>query len=181
MPLSFCSHPRIPVPCSLFPVPLLLLLLLGCGYRPASTTLPGDVRSVRLQPPSPGKTGEPELSQMMVAELARALARQGVRVTTSGSAGAVLETKFLALQLTHSVLSPARARITARGMRLRVEFRLRDSGDRTLWRSGLVVARRTWPMHGRSSVTSESSRRVALSQLAADAARQCVELMTSGF
>ena len=159
---------------------LLLILLAACGYRPVGATLPGDVRKLRVMQPSPGKTGAPALSRMMAAELIRALGRVGVTVTTSGNAHGVLETRLLDLRLTRTVLSPARARVAARGLQLRVEFRLRDASDATLWRSGLVVASRTWPLDGQSSEVSEGSRRATLSELAADAARQCVELMTSG-
>ncbi len=158
----------------------LFTLLTACGYRPASNTLPGDVRAVRIVQPSPGQTGEPALSPMITAELARALARQGIRVTSATGAGAALETRLLDLRLTHTVLSPARTRVSARGARLRAEFRLRDGKDRTLWRSGLVVSERTWALDAVDSTVSESSRAATLRHLAADAARQCVELMTSG-
>ena len=152
----------------------------GCGYRPASNTLPGGVRAVRLVQPSPGQTGEPALSHLMVAELSRALSRQGIRVSSSAGAGAALETRLLDLQLTHTVISPARSRVSARGARLRVEFRLRDGQDRTLWRSGLVESERTWPLDASRSAVSEASRQATLQHLAADAARQCVDLMMSG-
>ena len=160
--------------------PLLLLFLLpACGYGPPHDTLPGDVRLLRIQPPSPLRTGEPELPQLLVAHLTRELTRRGIRVKTSGAAGAVLEPTLLDLSLTGTVLSAARGRAVARGLRLEMEFRLRDGKDRTLWRSGLVVSTQTWPL-GDNSATSESARGSSLNHLASDAARQCVELMTSG-
>ena len=159
---------------------LLALALTACGYHPPNTTLPGKVRSVRVVQPSPGKTGEPVLSSMLTSELVRFLRRQGIEAVTSGSAGAVLESKLLDLRLTSAIVSASRKRVTARGLRLRVECRLRDDSDETLWRSGLVTATRTWPLDHRSSATSEGGRRAVLTHLAADAARQCVELMMSG-
>ena len=162
---------------------LLLTTILGaCGYRPVTGgRMPHDVRSVRLLQPRPDAVDEPQLSRSLVAEVTRQLALRGVRASSAGPAEALLRVRVLALTPAAAMISPGRHVVSARQLNLRVELWLRRArGGQTLWRSGIIEARTTWPL-GQDSLASESARRQALGQLAADAARQGVELMTSGF
>ena len=156
-----------------------LVLAASCGYRTtASAVLPGDVRSVRVTPPDPSHTLEPQLPGMLAAELARQLARAGVRVAT-GRAEAVLTGKLLSLTTQDAPLDSSGRRVGARQLRLALELRLAAVDGRTLWRSGLLEIDGTSPTAG-VATASETARALALQAIAARAAAQAVELLTSG-
>lgn len=157
----------------------MLLLPLACGYRPVLTNTPAGVRSIRVLQPSPGPSAEPRLSQLLAAALVRELARRGVQASTAGVAEAQLQTRILGLEASRRVIAPARGRVAARDLQLRIECRLHRGGE-TLWRSGLVQQERTWPLHSTRAESSETARQMLLGRLAALAATQCVELMLSG-
>jgi hypothetical protein len=157
----------------------LLALAWGCGYRTtASAALPGDVRSVRVTPPDPSHTLEPQLPAMLAAELTRQLARAGVRVE-AGRAEAVLSTKLLSLTTLDAPLDSSGRRLGARQLRLSLELRLAAPDGRTLWRSGLLEVDGTSPI-AEAATVSERARASALQAIAARAAAQAVELLTSG-
>jgi hypothetical protein len=157
----------------------LLAIASGCGYRStASAVLPGDVRSVRVTPPDPSHTLEPRLPAMLAAELARHLARAGVRVAT-GHTEAVLSGKLLSLTTLDAPLDPSGRRVGARQLRLALELRLAAADGRTLWRSGLLEVDDLSPTAG-GATASETARASALQAIAARAAARAVELLTSG-
>jgi hypothetical protein len=159
----------------------LLVLVSGCGYRPVlSGKLPGDVRSVRVTLPDPSRTDEPELARWLGVELVRQLGRAGLRVVTTGSAESELTTRILGLEPVTSSLDSSGRRVGGRVLRLRLEFRLSDRGDQTLWRSGLVEVEDMWPLSPRDTGASESARRMSLRRLAARGAEQAADLLLSG-
>jgi hypothetical protein len=164
-------------------LPLLALLaasICGCGYRPLHSSLPDHVRRVRVTSPEPTRTLEPALPALLAGELVRQLGRAGVRASTAGGADAVLSGKLLSLSTVDSMLDPSGRRLGARELRLSLELLLAASDGRTLWRSGLLEVRAVWPMTGTAVRSVETSRARALQELAARAAEQAVELLTSG-
>jgi hypothetical protein len=158
----------------------LLAVAPGCGYRStASAALPGDVRSVRVVPPDPSHTLEPQLPTMLAVELVRQLARAGVSASTTGRAEAVLSSKLLSLTAADAPLDPSGRRVGARLLRLALELRLAAADGRTLWRSGLLEVETSSPIAA-TTTPSETTRIAALQTIAARAAAQAVELLTSG-
>jgi hypothetical protein len=142
--------------------------------------LPDQVRRVRVALPEPSRTVEPALPALLAGELVRQLGRAGVQASTAGAAHAVLSSKLLSLSTVESFLDPTGRRLGARELRLSLELRLASSDDRTLWRSGLFEVRALWPMAAAPAMTVEASRARTLQGLAARAAEQAVELLTSG-
>jgi hypothetical protein len=151
---------------------LALLLLAGCGYRPAGPALPGGARSVRVVLADPSATDEPALAPLLAEALCRELGRAGIVASTLGPADTVLQTRIISLDGVRPVPGPAR-RIAATDLALRLEAVLRVDG-RAAWRSGLVEVEAVWPIVGADPARSEASRRTALERLSSEAARRVV-------
>jgi len=154
------------------------LPVVACGYRPARSTLPGGHESVQVVLPNPGRVGEPALPRMIVVELCRRLTRAGLRASSGGAAATVLSSRILALEGLAPVL--AGNAMAGRRLRLRMEFRLHDSGGQTVWRSGLVEVEQLWTLDPGDTTASEASRLRSLQDLAARAARDAVERLLLG-
>ena len=158
----------------------LLAVAPSCGYHStASAALPGDVRSIRVVPPDPSYTLEPQLPTMLAAELVRQLARAGVHASTAGRAEASLSGKLLALTTVDAPLDPSGRRVGARQLRLALELYLAAADGRTLWRSGRLEVETSSPIAA-TTTPSETTRVAALQAIAVRAAAQAVELLTSG-
>jgi hypothetical protein len=154
---------------------------LACGYRPISSTLPDGVRELRVEPLRARAIDEPELARLLAVELVRQLARGGVRASTSGRAPATLRGKLLALDTVDTLLDRSGRRIAGRALRLRFELELEVADRPQRWRSGLLEVEELWPLPGAGAAgAAEAARRVVLQRLAARAAEQAAELVTSG-
>lgn len=156
----------------------LLVLLAGCGYRPAVAALPAGVRAVLVRAPVAHAVHEPELARMLATELVRQLSRAGVRASSGGGGGAILRGQLLSLTTIETPLAPGR-RLAGRVLRLRLELVLEDAGG-TLWRSGALEVDELAPHAPLGAGPSEAARRMALTRLALRAAERAVELLTSG-
>jgi len=152
----------------------------SCGYHSLAGSLPGGARSVRVVVPDPVRTGEPDLAQLLTAELVRQLARSGIRASSTGAADSVLVTRLFSLDTTDSPLDRSGQTVGARALRLRLELHLSDRAGSTLWRSGPLEVEDLWPLSPSEPRLSEESRRRTLLRLAIRAAEQGVELLTSG-
>jgi len=158
----------------------LLTSLIGCGYRPVAGTLPGGLKSVQVAVPEPGATGEPELARILAVELVRQLGRAGIAASAARGGRGVLSTRLVALETADSPLDPTLSRVAGRVLRLRLELRLADRADATLWRSGILEVDELWALSPAGATASERSRRSSLQRLAARAAERAAELLTSG-
>jgi Lipopolysaccharide-assembly len=156
-----------------------VVALVACGYHPLPQTVPGGATSVRVELPDPSRIDEPALSAMLAAELCRQLGRSGITASSSGHADAVLRTKILALEGIDPLLAPSGRVLTAQRLKLRLELVLEDARGGTLWRSGLLEVERPWPLDPSAPLTSETSRRQTLLELATHAAEQAVTLLTT--
>lgn len=159
---------------------LTLLLICSCGYRPAETTLPQGVRSVRVELSNPASSDEPGLSATLAAALCRELSSAGVPASTAGSADAVLRARILTPAGSAALLARGARTLAARDLRLRLEAALFDREGRTLWRSGLLELESSWAVASKDPVRAEASRQRVLKALAAEAARRVVSLLTIG-
>jgi hypothetical protein len=152
----------------------------GCGYRPPRATIPSGARSIRVAPPDASRGAEAQLAGLLAVELVRQLARNGVRSSTAGHAEAVLKSRVISLSTMDSILAPSARELAARTLRLEAEFLLEDADRKTIWRSGHVEVRTTWPLAADLSA-AEAARRRALGELAAQGAEQAIQLLLSGF
>ncbi len=157
---------------------LLGLNTVGCGYRPARTTLPGGHTSVRVKLPNPGRVGEPKKKKKNVVELCRRLTRAGIHASSSGAAATDLTARLVGLEGLAPVI--AGGRTSAQRLRLKLELRLVDSEGTTLWRSGLVEVEQLWALSSGGAAASEVSRKRTLEDLAAKAARDAIDRLLLG-
>ncbi len=160
---------------------LALALAAGCGYRPARPALPDGLRGLTVAPPDAARTQEPLLSPLLAEALVRRLREGGLDAGADDRrGGAILRCRLLALRQGGEVVSAASGALRAGTLRLQLECLAHRGGGGARWRSGLVWVERPLAVPAGDTPGGEAARRLALAQLADEAAARVVEALTSG-
>ena len=161
----------------------ILILLVGCGYKPvgrSAASLPENFTKIAV-PLMENRTMEAGLEDIFTSELRRQfLSDPRVQVVPLSQAEVVLSGKIKELDMIN--LSYDRlGRVSAQRARVRCEFELyhRES-EKTLWGSGTIQAEEEFPVTD-DYLANERYIETALKEVAEDITETAHELLLSGF